>query len=143
MRFSIQYRLGFFDGADVVFPRGHFEGGFEAVGGLLQQAQFVARGDKFPAPGVSFADGVYGFGNFARCIFHLQGKADAERGFGVFVGVEGVSLKHFQQGEVEVVRGARGVEHVYRRGACLEVFDKVKIGGRIFRRPLYPLTVRC
>jgi hypothetical protein len=75
-----------------VFPRGHFEGGFEAVGGLLQQAQFVARGDKFAAPGVSFADGVYGFGNFARCVFRLQGEADAERGFGVFVGVEGVGF---------------------------------------------------
>ena len=124
VRFGIQYRLGFFDGADVVFPRGHFEGGFEAVGGLLQQVQFVARGDKFAALGVSFADGGYGFGNFARCIFHLQGKADAERGFDVFVGVEGVGLKHFQQGEVEVVRGARGVEHAYRRRACFEGFDK-------------------
>ena len=71
-RFGIQYRLGFFDGADVVFPRGHFEGGFEAVGGLLQQAQFVACGDKFAAFGVSFADGVYGFGNFARCVFQLR-----------------------------------------------------------------------
>ena len=75
-----------------MFPRGHFEGGFEAVGGLLQQAQFVARGDKFAALGVSFANGVYGFGNFPRCIFHLQGKANAKRGFGVFVGVEGVGL---------------------------------------------------
>ena len=24
VRFGIQYRLGFFDGADVVFPRGHY-----------------------------------------------------------------------------------------------------------------------
>ena len=115
-----------------MFPRGHFEGGFEAVGGLLQQAQFVARGDKFAALDVSFANGVYGFGNFPRCVFRLQGEADAERGFGVFVGVKGVGLEHFQQGEVEVVRAARGVEHAFRRRACLESFDEGEIGGGYF-----------